>query len=219
MKRWICIFPALLCLLTGCGPSLWSNYQPVEELLPVETVGFDVVDGQVQITVSAPGEGSTTQLTARGDTAAAAAENLRPWAGGAALFFPHTRYALLSPEAAERLSSEILPWFTHSGRSRLAIPVFILREGTARALLEGLNAAGQNAGQALEALSPTEQPVTLLELARELRRSGSALCPAVAGGALHEHDPAAAEGALCALNAGYARLRPGVAVEFAEVQP
>ena len=77
MRGGILLLPALLCLLTGCGSTPWSNYEPVEDLLPVETVGFDFAEGQVEITVSCPGEGGTARLSARGGSLSAAAEALQ----------------------------------------------------------------------------------------------------------------------------------------------
>lgn len=203
MKGGILLLPALLCLLTGCGSTPWSNYEPVEDLLPVETVGFDFAEGQVEITVSCPGEGGTARLSARGGTLSAAAEALQTRAGGKVLFFPHCRYALFSAGAAESILEDVLPWFTGSGRARLAMPVFLLREGTARELMEGAEAGGEPIGKALEALVPGRRAVTLTELTRQLRRTGAALCPAVM--------PLEAGDALLPRKAGYALLRPGAA--------
>ena len=177
MRLYYIVYPlAALCLLCGCGGTPWDNYQPVASLLPVETLGFDYADGAWVLTAAA----EETVLTGRGDTIPEAAAALKEQAGGKALFFPHTRYALLSDRAVMDLEA-IFAWFTHNGRARLNLPVYLASGDTPEALMA---ADGQESVTAvLDAIHrKSPKTPTLPELVRQGRRTGAAVCPAVTGG-------------------------------------
>ena len=153
-----------LCLLTGCGGTPWAGCQPVAALLPVETLWFDYADENWVLTAAA----EDTILTARGDTIPEAAEALHRAAGAKALFFPHTRYALLSDRAADGLE-EIFAWFTHNGRARLNLPVYLLSGDMGESVTGQLDAIHRE----------NPDSPTLPELVRQLRRTGAAVCATV----------------------------------------
>ena len=200
----------IVSALTGCGGSVWANCRPVETLLPVQTVGLDAAGAALELTVSAPEEpgGAAALLSASGGSLEEAAAALERWSAREELFFPHVRFALVGRAAAEQGLEGLFHWFTGSGRSRLDLPVLILREGSARQLMEGARTGEQEITGVLEALKRTEdQPVTLLDVMAQLRRSGAAVCPAVAAAPVGDHVPGAPEGAMTALAAGWAVLR------------
>lgn len=179
-RRMVAALCAACLSLTGCGGSPWSNYRALEELLPVQTMGFDRREEQMLLTVAAPGDSpdSNTLLSAPGETVAAAAETLRNRGRRQELFFPQVRFALVGPQAARQGLEEIFDWFAHSGRTRLDLPLWILREGSAQELILGGGTADTGITGALEALQRHNRAMpTLLDTARQLRRTGAAACP------------------------------------------
>jgi len=170
-----------VCLpLMGCGGSPWSNYRALEELQPVQTMGFDLADEQTLLTVSAPGDSpeSGALLSAAGESVASAAAALRNRSQRQELFFPQVRFALVGAEAARQGLEEIFDWFALSGRARLDLPLWILREGSAQELILGGGTADAEISGALAALRRQNEAMpTLLDTLRQLRRTGAAACP------------------------------------------
>ena len=210
MKKALCALTIIISIaLSGCGGSVWANYRPVEALQPVEAVGFDRVGQEVELTVTAPMLRKTDVplLTARGREVETAAAALEQCAGEETLFFSPVRFALLGREAGAQEVEELFHWFTHSGRSRLDLPVLMVRNESPRQLMEGVEAAGQKLSAVTE--KPGVRPVTLLDRMAQLRRGAAALCPAVDSLPLTDHIPGAPAEARQAQEAGYAVIRSG----------
>ena len=176
---------AALCLLTGCAGLLHGR--ELQELQPVQTLGFDGAPGAVILSASDPGDGEQAppvRLTARGPGVQAAAEALQTLAPREELFFAHVRFVLLGEAAARAGMGEVLDWFQRGTQTRLGLPVFVLRGGEARSLVDP-PAEAEDVSARLAALVRQGELrgevrcFTLLDTARGLARSGAALCCAL----------------------------------------
>ena len=194
-------------LLTGCAGPL--HPRELQELQPVQTLGFDTgTAGEILVTASDPGDGEGApplRLAARGPGVAAAVEALGTQSPREALFCAHVRFVVLGEDAARSGAGEVLDWFERSTQTRLSLPLFVVRGGSAGELMADPETPDREISALLATVDrQTERrgPVfcfTVLDVARSLARSGAALCCAVR--------PAGEGGA--PLPAGYAVLRDG----------
>ena len=107
MKKFIAALCALSLMLTASGwsgGSIYSNYRDIAELLVIQTLGFDLSDAGVRLSVSAEGstgagkdnEGKTpVRLSVDAQSMTEAQDALQHYSGGLRLFFGHTAYIVL----------------------------------------------------------------------------------------------------------------------------
>lgn len=205
-----------LALLAGCAGPL--HPRELQELQPVQTLGFDAGEGETIVSASDPGSGegdSPVRLTARGSGAAAAVEELGTVSPRAELFYAHVRFVVLGEGVARAGMGEILDWFERSTQTRLGLPLFVVRGGDARDLV---TAPGEKDREISALLATLERQTerrgevycfTMLDTARSLSRSGAALCCAVRSVGEGDAPPSAGEEAPVLQTAGYAVLRGG----------
>ena len=207
VNRVFCLLAAAL-LLGGCAAPV--RPRELEQLRLVQVLGCDGEPGAVTVSASsaAGGDDATACLTARGRSVAEAIREMRADAPGAELFFAHVRFAVLGEDAARAGLGPVLDWFARSTQTALAVPLCVVRGGTARELT-----AGDGAAARLDALRLNADRLggahcfTLLDTARRLERGGAALSAAVT--------PVPAEdGALRAHPAGYAVWKDGALAGF-----
>lgn len=165
MKKLICfICAASLVLLSGCsGGSIYSNYREVEQLMVIQTLGFDESPGGVTFSVSTGNSGGgtsssdsssgssssggggnakTSRMSVTADTVSLAQEKLRDYSASEELFFAHTSYIVLGEGTARK---SVTPYLIYIGRStalREDTPIFIIVGDTAKTLV--LGAGGEN---------------------------------------------------------------------------
>lgn len=125
------------------------------------------------------------------------------------------RFVVIGEQAAREGLADVLDFFQRNTQTRLALPVFIVRGGTARELV---TCPGDDLYEITSILSSVQRDTekqgsahcfTLLDIAQRLARSGAALCCTVTAAQTGGNAPAAQEGTLTALETGYAVLRDG----------
>ncbi len=187
-------------------------------LQPLQTLGFDGEAGEVILSASdSPGkEGEDSlRLSARGESVVRAAEELQNFGAREELFFAHVAYVLVGEEAARAGVGEVLDWFERSTQTRLRLPLFLVRGGTAGTLVTGTEDPQYEITSLLRALEETSRREgevvcpTLLETARALAQEGTALCCALAPTEAGENTLSAREGTLLPRLTGYGVLKDG----------
>ena len=222
MKGWSCLaaIAAAAVVFSGCsgGGSIYSNLREIEKLQIIQTMGFDMAQGRVTVSISsgpAQGELPSVKLAAEGDSISQALDHLQDWAAREELFFAHVRFVVIGEQAAREGLADVLDFFQRNTQTRLALPVFIVRGGTARELV---TCPGDDLYEITSILSSVQRDTekqgsahcfTLLDIAQRLARSGAALCCTVTAAQTGENVPSAQEGTVTALETGYAVLQDG----------
>lgn len=219
MKRiFKCIVPLLcLSLLCGCGGGgIYSNYRELDELIIIQTMGFDATDGGYAVSVSS---GSTEsekiiRMTAAGNSITEAERLMQDYSAEEEIFYSHVNYIVLGESAAESRLTHCLDFIRRSPQMRPDTPLFVVEDNTAAKLILG---AGNEDYDATDVLKSLERNLerrgdcivfSAKEVISDMDRNGSALVCAVktakAGNSLHD-----AGDALTALPAGYAVIKDG----------
>lgn len=189
MKQLIALALVLaLVPMSGCGGSIYANYRPIEELVLIRTVGYDLEEnGDVGLAVSSGKGGDElpcVRLAATGPSVGLAVEAVQDLATREELYFPHTAYLLLGERAAGD-AARFLDYVERSVQTRMDTPLIVVRHGTAA---EAVTKAGGEESEVTEVLtslrrdserSGTTRMFTLGETALSLAESGAALCCAV----------------------------------------
>ena len=212
----------LICPVVLCGCSLFVRSRAVEQLRPVETMGYDFDGGAVTVSASAGGS-RPMAAAARGGSIPQAMENLRGWSDAQELFFAHVRYALAGEGAARAGLEELMDYFSRSTQTTLEIPLLVVKGGEAREFVTSSVRSERDVSSLLASMqrdaeqTGTARCFTLREIIRRLRRCGAALCCAVERRPAGENVPAEAE-APAVLCAGYAVLKNAALVGFLDIE-
>ena len=130
-----------LGLLTGCGAGrgIYANFRPIEDLLPVETLGIDRIDGGALHLAAAveKGTGSARAVEARAPGLAQGLEALQERAGGGRLFFSHCQSFVLGEDYARAGIGGLLDYVERDIHTRMGTRLYVVRESTAAALVAG----------------------------------------------------------------------------------
>lgn len=186
MKKAIVSTICIICaaaILAGCG-GVYSNYREVEQLLVIETMGFDYRPGGVELSLASgisPGKGPV-RLTGSGKTLSAAMDMARNYSFEDELFCSQTNSILIGEEAARQGIEGYLSYICQSPILRTDVPVFIIRGGSAKEAI-------LNTGDGEHGVSEILQGVTeyleyrgashifkASDIVRSNLRHGSALC-------------------------------------------
>ncbi len=124
MKRLLPLFILLTLLLSACAP-----VRPIRELRIVETLGCDLSEGGVSLSIAAAKP--RLRLTQEAASLRLAMDRLRDQAASEALFFAHTRFLLIGREMAEDDLAPALDLVARSADMRLRTPVFLLQNADA----------------------------------------------------------------------------------------
>ena len=124
MKRLFPLFILLTILLTSCAP-----IRPIRELRIVETLGCDLSEDGVSLSIAAAKP--QLRLTKAAPSLRLAMDRLRDQAASEALFFAHTRFLLIGQAMAEDDLAPALDLMARSADMRLRTPVFLLRNADA----------------------------------------------------------------------------------------
>ena len=220
MKKFIAALCALSLMLTasGCsGGSIYSNYRDIAELLVIQTLGFDLSDAGVRLSVSAEGstgagkdnEGKTpVRLSVDAQSMTEAQDALQHYSGGLRLFFGHTAYIVLGENVLNTDTSQFFDCIERDAAFRLCIPVFAA-SGSASELVMGAGADEHDATRLMRAVTENlrlrgdAHIFTAAEIVSALDSNGAALICAVKAVPADTIDPDAAEGEMAIVPDGY----------------
>ena len=220
MKKFIAALCALSLMLTasGCsGGSIYSNYRDIAELLVIQTLGFDLSDAGVRLSVSAEGstgagkdnEGKTpVRLSVDAQSMSEAQDALQHYSGGLRLFFGHTAYIVLGENVLNTDTAQFFDCIERDAAFRLCIPVFAA-SGSASELVMGAGADEHDATRLMRAVTENlrlrgdAHIFTAAEIVSALDSNGAALICAVKAVPADTIDPDAAEGEMAIVPDGY----------------
>lgn len=220
MKKFIAALCALSLMLTasGCsGGSIYSNYRDIAELLVIQTLGFDLSDAGVRLSVSAEGstgagkdnEGKTpVRLSVDAQSMTEAQDALQHYSGGLRLFFGHTAYIVLGENVLNTDTAQFFDCIERDAAFRLCIPVFAA-SGSASELVMGAGADEHDATRLMRAVTENlrlrgdTHIFTAAEIVSALDSNGAALICAVKAVPADTIDPDAAEGEMAIVPDGY----------------
>ena len=141
MRRFAALAAALAVLLSGCGQSrgIYSNYRPIEDLLLVRTLGIDAAGrGLVLSAAAGRPQGGAPALLRRGASSIpqgmAALQSRSP---DGQLYFAHTQSIVLGEDFAAGGIGELLDFVERDIRTRMGAALYLVRGGTAEALITG----------------------------------------------------------------------------------
>ena len=225
MKRFFIVF-VIICLMfsTGCSAngSLFSNYRPIEQLKLVHTIGFDIHDEGLLLSVCGgeqDGQG-IMRLYASGKNISDCLSGLQNFSGKEELYYAHTRYVLVGEEYAKQGLGDVMQYLESSNQLRSDLPLFVVKGGTAKDLL--LKAGGEDAGihEVLEAVMRdcTTQgiafPFSCGDLGSFSAEYGSAIACALEQKPTNAIDPDADEEEVTPVAVGYGILKNGKLAGF-----
>ena len=194
IRRPLCaILSALLFLTGGCGQknsSIYSNYQEIENLQLIQTLGIDPA-GQGVILSAASGTGTKdippVILSATGSSIPSAEEHLQDFAPQRELFYAHTKYILFGEDAAKNGIARHMDYILRSSHVRISAGMFVVIGSDAKTLITNSSGASSDITDALATLesqvkSTGESHIySCRDIAVNLSQWGSSLACAVAG--------------------------------------
>ena len=211
-----------LSLLSGCslGRGVYSNYRPLEELQLVETLGLDADGDGLLLSACAPPDasGGGAVLSARAAALAPGLEALQDRAVRGQLFFAHTQYLVLGQGYAEAGVGALFDYVERDIHTRMGTGLFVVRDGTAAALVTGAggdwDVSGVLASVRRETAARGDSHVfDLRETAVDLSEYGAALICALrivsSAGGVYDVEPG-----LAAVPAGFGVLKDGRLIGF-----
>ena len=221
MRRCLALFGAFLLLsaLSGCGlgRGIYSNYRAVEDLQLVQTLGVDA--GYVlSAATGRPREGKPTVLRRAAASIPQGMDALQQRTPRGQLYFAHTRYIVLGEDYAAAGVGPVLDFVERDTLTRMGALLFVVRGGTAEALVTG---AGEDwdVGDVLATVRQETEAhgdshvFDVRETAVSLSEYGAALVCALrltdTGGSVFGLAPG-----LAAVPDGYGILRDGALVGF-----
>ena len=227
----------LAALLSGCsGGSVYSNYREIEQLMVIQTMGFDYAKSGVRLSASSGsdsaggggggnakggeqgGSAQVARLSAEAESFSLAKERMQDYSAREDLYFAHTSYIAVGGESAKK---SVMPFFDYIERStelRLDIPLFVVTNGAASELVLG---AGGESYDATSVLRSLERNLTLrgdgviynaAQIVTALDTNGCALISAVKAVKADESVKEAKQSELTAIPDGYTVIKNGKAV-------
>ena len=227
----------LAALLSGCsGGSVYSNYREIEQLMVIQTMGFDYAESGVRLSASSGsdsaggggggnakggeqgGSAQVARLSAEAESFSLAKERMQDYSAREDLYFAHTSYIAVGGESAKK---SVMPFFDYIERStelRLDIPLFVVTNGAASELVLG---AGGESYDATSVLRSLERNLTLrgdgviynaAQIVTALDTNGCALISAVKAVKADESVKEAKQSELTAIPDGYTVIKNGKAV-------
>lgn len=213
-----------LSLLSGCGRGrgVYSNYRALETLQLAEVLGADrEPDGAVVLSAAvAKGKDDSGggMLRSRAAGLVPGLETLQDRAVRGQVFFAHTHSIVLGQAYAEEGIGGLLDYVERDIHTRMGTDLFVVRDGTAEALLTG-SGEGWDAGGVLRSVREETETrgdthvFSLRETAVDLSEYGAALFCALRLVAADSGDTAASPG-ISAVPDGFGILKDGKLVGF-----
>ena len=125
-------------LLSGCGAQrgIYANFRPIEQLRPVETLGYDA-GPELTAAVAGTEDSPALTLTARGRSIPDAVDALQARTDRGTLFFAHARFVLLGQRAASQGIGALMDYLERDIHMRLDTDLLLLDCEAARLLTAG----------------------------------------------------------------------------------
>ena len=226
----------LAALLTGCsGGSIYSNYRELEQLMVIQTMGFDWAESGVRLSASSgsdsagggggsesgaeqSGSAGVARLAAEAPSFSLAEEKMQDYSAREDLFFAHTAYIAIGGASAKESLKPFLDYIERSTDLRLDIPLFVVTNGTASELVLG---AGGETYDATSVLRSLERNIILrgdgvifsaAEVVSSLDENGCALITAIKSVKADKAVKEAKAAELTAIPDGFAVIKNGRAV-------
>ena len=225
MKHLLTFFLTLCCLFsTGCSASgsLFSNYRPIEELKLVHTLGFDIHEEGLELSVCGgeqDGQG-ITRLSASGRNISECLAKLQNYSGKEELYYAHTRYVLVGENYAKEGLGDVMQYLESSNQLRSDIPLFIVKSGTAKQLISKSGGEDGSINEVMEAVirdcskQGNAFPFTCGDIGSFSAEYGSALACALRITNAKEVNPDADDEELTPVVTGYGIIRNGDLVGY-----
>lgn len=227
----------LAALLSGCsGGSVYSNYREIEQLMVIQTMGFDYAKSGVRLSASSGsdsaggggggnakggeqgGSAQVARLSAEAESFSLAKERMQDYSAREDLYFAHTSYIAVGGESAKKSVMPFLDYIERSPELRLDIPLFVVTNGAASELVLG---AGGESYDATSVLRSLERNLNLrgdgviynaAQIVTALDTNGCALISAVKAVKADESVKEAKQSELTAIPDGYTVIKNGKAV-------
>ena len=227
----------LAALLSGCsGGSVYSNYREIEQLMVIQTMGFDYAKSGVRLSASSGsdsaggggggnakggeqgGSAQVARLSAEAESFSLAKERMQDYSAREDLYFAHTSYIAVGGESAKKSVMPFLDYIERSTELRLDIPLFVVTNGAASELVLG---AGGESYDATSVLRSLERNLNLrgdaviynaAQIVADLDTNGCALISAVKAVKADEAVKEAKQSELTAIPDGYTVIKNGKAV-------
>ncbi len=221
MKKLIAAVCALSLALTasGCsGGSIYSNYRDIAELLVIQTLGFDLSDAGVRLSVSAEGSSGAgkdnedktpVRVSIDAHSMTEAQDALQNYSGGLQLFFGHTAYFVLGESVLTTDTAQFFDCIERDAAFRLCIPVFAASSGSAGELVMGAGGDKHDATKLMHAVTENlrlrgdAHIFTAAEIVSALDSNGSALICSVKSVPASDAAPDAGGGEMTIVPDGY----------------
>ena len=220
-----------LLALSGCsGGSIYSNYREIEQLVVIQTMGFDAAGAGVGLSISSGNTGgsggsgkdgskpqTTLRMSAEAGSLTAARETIQDYSPGEQLFFGHVNYVVLGSGALDAGVEKYFDYLERDSAFRLDAPVFAVSDSSASELVLGTGSSDYDATNALRSI---ERNLDLrgdcyifsaAQIAADMDANGAALICAVRCADAKESDYEAEEGERTALPDGYIIIYEGKA--------
>lgn len=189
MKRFLSLLIIICSLPTfsGCS-SIYSNYREIQQLMVIQTMGFDREKGAIQISMAAAAEasgGGPRRMSAQGGTITAAIDRAYKLSYEEEIFLSHVNHLLVGEAAAEEGLGSLLDYVCQSPTMRIDIPLYIVRGGTANQAVMEVGDDNKGISEVMQTVresfaSPSNSHVfTVADTINSLLRYGSALVCAV----------------------------------------
>lgn len=189
MKRFLSLLIIICSLPTfsGCS-SIYSNYREIQQLMVIQTMGFDREKGAMQISMAAAAEasgGGPRRMSAQGGTITAAIDRAYKLSYEEEIFLSHVNHLLVGEAAAEEGLGSLLDYVCQSPTMRIDIPLYIVRGGTANQAVMEVGDDNKGISEVMLTVresfaSPSNSHVfTVADTINSLLRYGSALVCAV----------------------------------------
>lgn len=189
MKRFLSLLIIICSLPTFSGCSnIYSNYREIQQLMVIQTMGFDREKGAIQISMAAAAEasgGGPRRMSAQGGTITAAIDRAYKLSYEEEIFLSHVNHLLVGEAAAEEGLGSLLDYVCQSPTMRIDIPLYIVRGGTANQAVMEVGDDNKGISEVMQTVresfaSPSNSHVfTVADTINSLLRYGSALVCAV----------------------------------------
>lgn len=227
---------AVLVFQSGCSSgSIYSNYREIEQLMIIQTMGFDISPEGYRLSVSASnsssggsdtqgggggsvGKSSIVRMGAQAKTLTLAQDIIQDYSASEQLFFQHTAYIVIGVEAAKRSLEHYFKYIERDNSFRLDTPLFIVTNASASKLVLGTGSAEYDATEVLRSLERNlmlrgdTYVFSAAEIAANLDTNGSGLISAVRLADAGSSNADSEEGELTALPDGYAIIKHGMMI-------
>lgn len=218
------------CLMfsTGCNAtgSLFANYRPIEQLKLVHTLGFDLHEDGLTLSICGgeqDGQG-IVRLSATGRNITECLDKLQDFSGKEELYYAHTRYVLVGEDYAKQGLGDVMQYLESSNQLRSDLPLFIIKNSSAKHLMFSAGREESSINEIMEAVmrdcakQGKAFPFTCGDIGSFSAEYGSALACALAVTNTKEADPDGGAQELTPLVSGYGIIRNGDLVGYLSEQ-